>query len=135
MQVKLPEGRTSFPQFTYKFANLSSILKYWLDVQFICLNTPLGLVRAPRPKKSEEVKEEKGPELKEDPEEPPMKKLKSARVARTFNTLRDFQVNDLLTGYSVCTMKYATRSFSYFLARPTHWFFRGSYIYKSSVRY
>ena len=38
----LPEGTTSFPETIYKFNCFADVEKYWADLNFVCLNTPLG---------------------------------------------------------------------------------------------
>eukprot|EP00794_Sanderia_malayensis_P004613 gene4613-5219_t len=70
-KTTLPADMKSFPKLYYRFENLASIQKYWKDVQYVCLNTRLGLVVAPK---------------KEDEEN-----VKKSRPARTLMTLRQFQ--------------------------------------------
>ena len=72
-QIRLPASAKSFPKLFYKFHDLPSIAKYWKDVQYICLNTRLGLVRASRAKAQGE-------------------QVKAQRTYRTVMTLREFQV-------------------------------------------
>ena len=40
--IKLPEGHEAFPENVYQFKSLVDVEKYWTDLQFVCLNTPLG---------------------------------------------------------------------------------------------
>lgn len=55
--VVLPPSLEKFPETIYRFKTLADVEKYWTDLQFVCLNTPLGLNRAQRTIKSEQVKE------------------------------------------------------------------------------
>ena len=43
--MKLPANMKSFPEFTFKLNCLTDISKYWSELQCICLNTRLGLLR------------------------------------------------------------------------------------------
>ena len=40
--TELPVGLDTFPENLYKFQSLADVEKFWTDLQFICLNTPLG---------------------------------------------------------------------------------------------
>jgi len=41
--VRLPSNMTEFPRTKYKFTALKDLKNYWEDLQFISLNTPLGM--------------------------------------------------------------------------------------------
>lgn len=60
--VVLPPDVEKFPETVYRFKSLADVEKYWTDLQFVCLNTPLGLNRAQRTIKSESA----GQELSQD---------------------------------------------------------------------
>ena len=40
--VALPPDVDKFPETIYRFKSLADVEKYWTDLQFVCLNTPLG---------------------------------------------------------------------------------------------
>ncbi|XP_047122572.1 general transcription factor 3C polypeptide 1 isoform X1 [Hydra vulgaris] len=79
----LPEGIESFPETVYKFNCFADVEKYWTDLHFICLNTPLGVTRQLRKKfVSEKNTIEEGDEHK---------KKGQHRIYRSYTVLRDFQ--------------------------------------------
>ncbi|XP_056392115.1 general transcription factor 3C polypeptide 1 [Hyla sarda] len=41
-----------FEKRSYTFKSFQNVENFWFDLQFVCLNTPLGVVRCPRPKKA-----------------------------------------------------------------------------------
>ena len=40
--VRLPRNMTEFPKTKHTFKTVKDLKNYWEDLQFICLNTPLG---------------------------------------------------------------------------------------------
>lgn len=62
----------------FKFKGLRDLSKYWRDLQCICLNTRLGLLR--------ERRKDNGPDGEDEKPE------KSQRVSRAMMTLKDIQV-------------------------------------------
>eukprot|EP00111_Clytia_hemisphaerica_P023811 TCONS_00070164-protein len=55
--IRLPHNSEEFPKTEYKFKVVKDLKSFWEDLQFICLNTPLGLSRITRSR--EGIPEEK----------------------------------------------------------------------------
>ncbi|XP_066432234.1 general transcription factor 3C polypeptide 1 [Eleutherodactylus coqui] len=59
-----------FEKRSYSFECLQDVENFWFDLQFVCLNTPLGVVRCPRGKKANPQDETVlGPEMEAEQEE------------------------------------------------------------------
>nr|XP_014348197.1 PREDICTED: general transcription factor 3C polypeptide 1 [Latimeria chalumnae] len=54
----LARSRRPFERRSYTFQTLQDVENFWFDLQFICLNTPLGVVRVPRTKKDDPRQQE-----------------------------------------------------------------------------
>ncbi|KAG9477135.1 hypothetical protein GDO78_002502 [Eleutherodactylus coqui] len=59
-----------FEKRSYSFECLQDVENFWFDLQFVCLNTPLGVVRCPRGKKANPQDETVlGPEMEAEQED------------------------------------------------------------------
>ncbi|XP_029432764.1 general transcription factor 3C polypeptide 1 [Rhinatrema bivittatum] len=48
----LAQSSRPFERRSYVFSGLQDLENFWFDLQCVCLNTPLGVVRCPRPRKT-----------------------------------------------------------------------------------
>lgn len=87
-QTILPEGLDTFPVNVYSFKCLDDVEKYWTDLQFVCLNTPLGLNRVERTQSSK-TKNADDEGLGRSGVGRTSAKI-TGRVLRSFTVLKDF---------------------------------------------
>ncbi|KAM4631775.1 general transcription factor 3C polypeptide 1 [Discoglossus pictus] len=59
----IAHGNHPFEKRLYHLETLQDVENYWFDLQFVCLNTPLGVVRFPRIKKTNPDETLTGPDL------------------------------------------------------------------------